>query len=88
MKTSVLALCMLIGSIAPLEAQECGGGRIVTDEVDIYGGRNDINGDGTFDISDMVRGLGFLFLGEEPPCPLILVQAPTVIGLRQQVGEL
>ena len=62
--------------------------RAITDEVHPHGGANDLNGDGNFDISDMVHGLRFLFGGGLPPSALDLSRAPTVRSLEVRVRDL
>ena len=88
MKRILIIFCVIASVAIRVEAQECSGGRMLTDEENVYGGANDLNGDGVSDLRDMVRGLQFLFGGGEPPCPPILDQAPTVITLREQIDEL
>ena len=65
-------MLVTIGLVEALEAQDCNSGRLVKDPVNAYGGANDLKGDSSSNLSDMVFGLQFLFLGGPPPCPLLL----------------
>ena len=85
MKTTVLVVFVALACGGPLHAQTCSLGRVVKDLNDPYGGANDLNGDGAFDLSDMVYGLQFLFSGGSVPCPLIV---PRVTELAAQVAQL
>lgn len=85
MKTTVLAVFVALAFGRTLNTQECAPGRVVKDLNDPYGGTNDLNGDGAFDLSDMVYGLRFLFLGGQLPCPSIV---PRVTELEAQVDQL
>ena len=67
----MLYVCTFIWQTPTVEAQ-CGVGRVISDLADPFGGANDVNGDGNFDLSDVVFAASYLFIGGPPPCPLII----------------
>lgn len=86
MSRILLILCGIGTSIGLVDAQEsCSNpeGRVLEDPADPFGGANNLNGDTEpFDISDMIHGLQFLFVGGAPPCALV---QPELTACQKQV---